>query len=241
MVARLKLISNPIPWSLVIKTVVLGGIWYFLPFPIFLVLALYFYLVPMFKPSELAAPYFVTLILAFFLQTSFWAAVFVAVSMYLILGAKDLIFINRKAVYETIVFILVFVMFLRFFQEFGTWFGISSVLWSVALAFFTYILFKGFLSYEGVFGEELTVEARRHKFLILGLSSFIVWQLTWVLVFLPVGSIYQTAVMFLVSIILLELTSAYFSQSLTARKVLMNFTLFFILLVLILTSTKWEL
>ena len=241
MVARLKLISNPIPWSLVIKTVVLGGIWYFLPFPIFLVLALYFYLVPMFKPSELAAPYFVTLILAFFLQTSFWAAVFVAVSMYLILGTKDLIFINRKAIYETIVFILIFVMFLYFFLGLGSWFGISSILWSVMLALFIYILFKGFLGYEGVLSEELTVEAKGHKFLVLGLSSFLVWQLTWVLVFLPIGSIYQTAVAFLVSVILLELVLVYFSRSLTARKILMNFTLFFILLVLILTSTRWEL
>ena len=161
--------------------------------------------------------------------------------MYLILGAKDLIFINRKAVYETIVFILIFVMFRYFFLGLGSWFGILSILWSVMLAFFIYILFKGFLGYEGVLSEELIVEARGHKFLVLGLSSFLVWQLTWVLVFLPIGSIYQTATAFLVSVILLELVLVYFSRSLTARKILMNFALFFILLVLILTSTRWEL
>jgi len=241
MVAKLRLISSPIPWFLVIKAVALGGIWYFLPFPVFLLLALYFYFVPLFRPSELRAPFLVTLVLAFFLPSGFWSAAFLIVMIYLILGTKDLIFINRKAVYETIVFLSMFTLFFYFFLEFGTWFGFLSVLGSIVVAFFVYLLLKGFINYEGVLGEKFTAEDRSHRFLVVGLSSFLIWQLIWVLVFLPVGAIYQTAILFLVSIVLLEFVLAYFNRSLTPRKVLVNFTLFFIFMVLILTSTRWEL
>jgi len=241
MVEKLKSISKPIPWSLVAKSVVLSGVWYFLPLPFFLALALFFYFVPLFKPSDLGAPFMVTLVLSFFLETGFWTAFFMAVAMYLILGTKDLIFINRKAVYETLVFILLFTLFMYFFLELGTWFGIMSVLWSVVIGFFSFALFRGFINYDRVLSEELGPEAGSHKFLVIGLASFFIWQLLWVLVFLPVGPTYQTAILFLVSIILLEFVLAYFSRNLTPRRVLFNFTLFFIFLVFILTSTRWEL
>lgn len=241
MAAKLELISKPIPWSLVVKAALLGGVWFFLPFPIFLILAFYFYLVPLFKPLELGACFLVTLVFSFLIPESFPSAVFLGVVFYLILGVKDLVFIHRKAVYQAVVLLTIFLMDLYFFFELGGWFGFRTLFWSVLVAFFSFLLMRGFLKYEGVVEEEAGWAAGWHKFLILGLVGFLTWELMFVLLFLPLGFIYQTAILFLTSVVFLELTLAYFNRCLSPRKVLFNFTLFFIFVVFILAGTKWEL
>lgn len=241
MAAKLRSILKPIPWSLLAKAAVFGGGWLYLPFPIFLAAALYFYLVPLFNTLKLALPFVLTLILAGLLPHGFWAALVFAIIFYLILGIKGLFFINRRAAYETLVFFIMFLLFLYFFFRLGGGVEGTALPWSFIVSLTFFLLVSGLINYEGVIGVEAQKLERRYKFLVLGLTSFLLWQLILVLLILPFSFIYQTAMIFLLAAIFLELILAYLNSNLTLRKVLANFTIFFIFAVFILSSTKWDL
>jgi len=65
------------------------------------------------------------------------------------------------------------------------------------------------------------------------------WQLLIVGLFLPLDFLYQSAIIFLVAVIILDLVPQYVFGELTRRKVLATGTVLFALLVIVLSSARW--
>ncbi|MEK7181276.1 MAG: hypothetical protein AAB738_03025 [Patescibacteria group bacterium] len=237
MEARLKLILKLIPWSLIVKTLVFAGAWWILPFGLFLIVASYLYLVPFFKPLKFLAPFLtlLALISPFFLAKSFWVIALGSATFFIILGVRELLFINRRAVYKTAYFILLFMLLHTFFSGFQNWTGWLVVFGSLATALVFFLLLKHLANYKDSPEEQERI-GRRKEFVVQGLATFFAWQLLWILLFLPLNYIYQSMLGFLVVVTLTELILAYINFSLTRRKMLTNFTILFVFVIFVLAS-----
>jgi len=237
MEAKLKSISKRIPWSLAVKALVFALAWWILPFGLFFVVACYLYLVPFFKPLRFLLPFLALLVLIspLFLARNFWVIALGSAVFFIILGVRELLFINRKAVYKIAYFILLFILLSTFFSGFRNWAGWGVVLGSLAVALVFFALLKHLTDYEDS-PEEKEKAGRRKEFVIQGLAAFFMWQLLWILLFLPLNYIYQSMFGFLVAMALTELILAYISFSLTRRKILTNFTVIFVFVIFVLAS-----
>lgn len=237
MEAKLKSILKRIPWSLAVKTLVFALAWWFLPFGLFLVVAGYFYLVPFFKPLRFLLPFLAILILIspLFFTKSLWTIVLGSAVFFIIQGVRELIFVERKAVYKAAYFILIFLLLSAFFSGFQNWIGWTAVLGSASVALVFFALLKHLTDYEDL-PEKREKIGRRKEFVVQGLAAFFVWQLLWILLFLPLNYIYQSMLGFLAVAVLTELILAYVYFSLTRRKILANFTILFVFVIFVLAS-----
>lgn len=234
MEAKLKSISNRIHWSLVIKACALGLLWLLLPFWVFFLAAVYFYLIPFFQPFRLIIPFVLTIAVASFLPYNFWFAVFLGLLFFLILGIKNLIFVNRFDNHQLMVFLLLFLLFFSFFSGFENWRGLIVSWAALALGFSFYFLFHELAGYTSEHG-------RTKKIVIAALGSLLIWQAAVAVLFLPVNYFYQTAVLFLSSVILVDIFLEYLNGGLNRRKILSDFSIFFVLSAVILASASWGL
>ncbi|MBI3588793.1 MAG: hypothetical protein HY093_00020 [Candidatus Liptonbacteria bacterium] len=257
MVEKLKLILKPTPWSLVVKALIFGGAWLVLPFWLFLLIASYFYFVPLFKPLKFIRPFsiFLVLISPLFAKASLGLAAVTACIFFLILGVKDLVFVNRKPKYEIAIYLIYLLLFWVFFSSFENWLGTGVVFGSLGLAAVFFLLTRSFLNYEeilnpvslemGVRGGS-NLEGRKgegvysRETLAAVFVALLVWQLVWVLLFLPFNRIYQTATVFLMVVLVLETILAHFNHSLTRKRLLVNFTAIFVFMVLTLASLSFN-
>ncbi len=241
MVEKLKSISRQIPWSLAVKAVISGLAWYFLPFGIFLVVAFYFYFRPFYQPMKFIVPFTTFLVLTshLFFERSLGMALLVGIFFFIILGVKDLIFVGRRHGFEVAVLFVSFLLFLVFFSRFENW-GVSMVLWSLAVFLVFFLLLKNLTDYNDSLGSE-QIERGPHGLIYLFFSTFVLWQLSWVLFMLPLSLVYKTALLFITSFVFSELNLAYLSQRLSRRRILGNFSLAFVAFVLALASNGWTL
>ena len=77
---------------------------------------------------------------------------------------------------------------------------------------------------------------------MLGWMTFILmWQLIIVGLFLPLDFLYQSAIVFLLAAILIDLVPQYVFGELTRAKVLATGTVLFSLLVIVAASARWTL
>ncbi len=242
MVERLKLISGRIHWSLVAKASALGLIWYLLPFWLFLLAAFYFYFVPVFRSMRFLFPFLILLLLVspILLEESLGLAGLLGAAFFVLLGVKDLILAERRSSYEIFILILVFLGFLSFFSHFENWLGLGVVLGSLFLSLILFFLSKNLINYEDSVLEELTFSSST-VLTASGLIAFLVWQTIWGFLFLPFNYIYQTIALLVFTFVVLELVLAYLAKNLTPKKILTQFSILFVFLVLALTSTRWEL
>lgn len=238
---KLKLISRQIPWSLAAKALISGLAWYFLPFGLFLVVAFYFYLRPFYRPLHFIVPFTAFLVLTspLFFERSLGMAVLAAIFFFIILGVKDLIFVNRRHGFEVAVLFVTFLLFLVFFSQFNTW-STSMVFWSAGIFTVFFLLLKNLTDYNDSLGSEQT-SSEAHGLTYLFFSAFILWQLAWVLFAMPFGLVYKTTLLFLVSFVISEFNIASLGEGLSRKKILGNFSLLFVIFVLALASNNWSL
>ncbi|MDO8536749.1 MAG: hypothetical protein Q7R94_00695 [bacterium] len=253
MVEKLKSILKPIHWSLVLKSAAFGASWFFLPLWAFLVLAFYFYFIPLFKPLELSPPFFLTIFFAAIEPANVWLAIFFAVIFYLILGVKDLIFINRKSSYEVLALLLLFLTFIKFFSHFDSWDGNSAFFGAFFVSLVFFLLAEGFLRYGSspeFSSGEMDVENKlplerlvKIKFakIAAGIMAFCIYALILVLLFLPMNFLYQSALLLVVAAILFEFLIDYGQGTLVRKKLISGLSIFFVFLVIILESAQWTL
>src|SRR5580693_6484847 len=121
MVEKLRSITKPIPWSLLLKPLAVAAAWLLLPWWGFLVVAAYCYFFPFFRPAAVGRAFFVFLLLGILIPPGFFQAVGVAIVFLLILGIKDLVIVKRKAAYGMLVFLLSFGGSLLLFARFPSW------------------------------------------------------------------------------------------------------------------------
>lgn len=236
---KLKLTLDQIHWSLVLRAVLFGLVWFFLPLWAFFIVAAYLYLVPLFRPFRLAPPLLITLFFAAVHTPSFWLAVLLAVLFYLILGIKDLIFIDRFSAYELLALLIVFVMLVKFFSFYSGGFVNAAFFASSLMAGAYFLLVRSFGDYEvnlrtgGSFPRRLNVFAAA--------TAFIFWQLALSLLFLPLNYFYQSAVLFVVAAVFIEWLRDYLAHNLRRSKLLWSFSILFVVLILVFGTVEWGL
>lgn len=225
MAVKLKLILEPVPWLLVAKTIIFGTVWYFLPFWVFLLVSLYFYFSPAFQSGRFLPLFLVILYLASTNEPSIWLAILFSLIFYLTIGIKDLIFIDRKTPYTILIYTLLLLLFINFWKIYPTW-NSKTLLRSILLPITFFFLTKDYLTEWGEF-------EKRRKNLILGLASFFVWQFSLAILFLPLNQFYSPLILFVISLIFLEIMPDYLNNTLTMQKKLIAFSLLFVLITLI--------
>ncbi len=219
---------------LLLKSLIFSLSWLFLPFWAFFAISLYFYLVPFFQPSKLLIPYILTLAAAFIVPQGFWLAVFLGALFFLLLGIKNLVLINRFDNHQLMVFLILFLIFFGFFQHFENWqkWIISPVSLCVGLSFF--FLF-------GELADYVKKNDRKMKIFTSAVGAFLLWQVSMAVLFLPLNYFYQTALLFLLSVILTDILLEYLAGKINKRKILWDFSIFFVVAVIMLASANWGL
>lgn len=205
MAARSKSITNPIPWSSLLKPLLVAAAWLILPWWVFLVVALYCYLVPLFRPFALAPAFLVFLFMTLAAPRGLFQAAYAALVLALIFGIKDLVIVNRKAAYQLLVFLISFAGCLLLFATFAAWSAPSAFL---SLAFLSLAWFW--------FVTDAT-EEQHIPTLPPAIAALIFFEIGVAMFFLPISFFPQAALLFFASALLFE--AATDLKSLTFKQV----------------------
>jgi hypothetical protein len=241
MAEKLKSILRRISWSSVLKAVIFAAAWWALPFWLFLPIALYLYFIPITGVGKVSVPFFVLLLISLIQGKSILATLIFGVIFYFILLIKDLIIIDRRSAYEVLMLVLSYLLVRSFFVNVGGSFGLRALLYSLAAAWAVSALVGSFIKNFSVVPEDSAREARSFQRMLGWMTFLLTWQLLIVGLFLPLDFLYQSAIVFLVAVIILNLVPQYVFGELTRAKVLATGTVLFALLVIVLSSARWTL
>jgi hypothetical protein len=198
MVARLKSISRQIHWSLLLKAAVFALAWFFLPFWLFLLIALYLYFIPFFNSRKLFWPFFALVVLTYIEPANPVYLLLFAVLFYYLLLIKDLLLIDRQVAYELLIIALEFFLIRSFYGHFGIMLMTTAAVWySLLLAMIIGLLVNSMILYvaEGSFLRRPAV----------WFATILVWQFLLLGLFLPLDFIYQSVVVFLAATLIIDL------------------------------------
>lgn len=233
---KLKSILKIIPWLLAARAVAFGAAWWLLPYGWFILASLLLYFLPFFQPARTALPFFVLLGTTLFLpEPNLWLALLLSVLMFLILGVKDLLLVNRASASEALFFTLSFLIILVFFGKFSHPGGLQYQAYLIGMPILIFFLLNHLFFHYG--GEELTPNRRAVG---AGTLSIIVFELLWVASVLPMSRYLQTGMVLVSLLIATELVLEGFRKTLTRRGGLVYFSVWFALMVLMLTANSWS-
>jgi hypothetical protein len=238
MVEKLRSISKRIHWSSLLKALVFAAAWFLFPLWLFVLVALYLYFVPLSQSGAAIAPFFVLLVLMVIEPIGLFFAVIFGVVFFYVLLIKDLMLIDRKTAYEVTILFLAFLLFRDFYEKYGSSLDATSLAYSLGVALLVAALVSSFIRHFGSPGKEGTFTPRR---IAVWLSTVLVWQFLLVGLFLPVDFIYQTVIVFLGSIFVIDLVPQYIFGEASRAKVLVTASVVFALFVLVLGSARWGL
>jgi hypothetical protein len=264
MAEKLKSILRQTSWSLVLKAAVFGVAWWALPFWLFLLIALYLYFVPITGAGKVSVPFFVLLLAALFQGQSILAALIFGAIFYFIVLIKDFIIIDRRSAYEIIMLVLSYLLMWSFFSNVGGSLGWHALVYSLVIACAVSVLVVDFIKNFSLAGPA-SVSASAQNTHVAGAPSvarthghgahatrsfrrmlgwmifLLMWQLLLVGLFLPLNFLYQSAIVFLVAIIIIDLVPQYLFGELSRMKVLVTGIVLFALLVVVVASARWGL
>jgi hypothetical protein len=234
---KLKLISKRIHWSSVLKAAIFAVAWFALPFWIFLLVALYLYFIPIAGSAKVALPFLVLLYVSVFEGPSIIFALIFGVLFYYILLIKDLFIIDRRNAYEIVVIALSYLLLRGFFIGVGGDFGGWSLLYSFVIAIIFSFMVSSFI---GNFSDAFK-DARPFRLMVGWMSFLLMWQFLIVGLFLPLDFVYQSAIVFLLSMVVIDLLPSYIFGELSKTKTLVTSSAIFVLLAIIASSARWSL
>ena len=240
MEAKLRSISRSIPWFLIFKAAIFGATWLFLPFWLFLLIALYLYFFPPFQIFRLGFPFLLTTLSAAVIQRSLVVGAFLGLIFYLILGIKDLIFIKRVLAYKVMTAALVFLVVSDFFHRFSSWGSLSVTFWSLVLAAIFFLLIKNLVNYEEFSSPRTVRVGRSEKLLTFGILGLLVLELAFLLLFLPFSFYYQIAFFSAFIFVIPTLTLDYLQGLHLPGKIIIGLSFLFVFIVFIMASTEWS-
>ncbi len=238
MVEKLRSILKQIPWSLVLRACIFGAGWLLFPFWTFLLIALYFYLFPFFQPVKFVFHFAVLIFFMATMSPGFAAALLFSVVFYLLLGLKDFRFIDRRSTYEAALFLFVIMLASRFYFFFGVWQMTFSVFYALLFGLLFFFLSRGLWGYSAA-SFELALENRSRvsRFTL----AILLCQLMFGIAVLPLNFLYQASIFFIVAAILIESVFDYLYGALTSRRLLVDFSILFVAIAIILGSAPWSL
>jgi len=212
-----------------------------LPFWLFIIAALYLYFVPITGANKVSVPFFVLLLISLFQERGVVAAILFGVIFYFILLIKDLLIIDRRTAHEILVLVLGYLLVRSFFLNVGGSFGARAMVLGIIVAWAMSAMATNFIANFSSAPEDAARETRLFR-RMLGWATFILmWQLLIVGSILPLDFLYQSAIVFLIAVILLDLVPQYVFGELWRTKVLAVGTVLFSLLVIVLASARWGL
>ncbi len=234
MEAKLKSISRRIHWSLVLKAAVFALAWLWLPFPLFFLIALYLYFVPLFQSGKLAFPFFVLLVLAYVqTPTPFFAVVFGA-ALYVIFLIKDLLVIDRRSMYEFLVLALSFLLLRALYMRFNEGAQGMALWYAFIVAAAIVLLLRSLVRASGG-------TAPRDEPVALFLSFALLTQVIIVGLFLPLDFIAQSLLVFLVAFFLIDTIPEHLAGGVSRKKILVTAMVLFALVTIVVGSAQWGL
>ncbi len=275
---RIHSVFRHFPWVVLLKALAIAAAWIVFPSWIFVATTIGFYFIPIFQPLSLLWPLILALAFATTIGFGFSQTVFVVAIFFLILGIKDLVFIDRRAAYQTLVLLMLFAGALMLFFGAPNTSRLSSAWGAFAFGVLAWILISEFLPYampaanrveppvagESVPGVEAPAEApseppvadssnpsvgllsevsreegARKGRVAAALGGFILWQISWALILVPMNAFSRTALLFLATAVFLDLFAGWAARNLTRRLVLTNATIFLVFFVIILTANQW--
>lgn len=205
METKLPSILRRIPWSLALKSLAAGLAWYALPLWAALLAAVYFYFAPLFEARKFAFPFLVLLFLMWAEPVSFLMALVLAGVFFLLLGIKDLVFIDRSSAYEILVMLLEALIVVRFAGRIGAAAWVSAP----ALACVLFLLLLGFLSHEQAAVPSEAARSRRlRRAVMAGAGALLFGEYLTVLSFLPLWAPYASIAAMFFLFLLAETLSA---------------------------------
>jgi hypothetical protein len=239
MAEKLKSILKQTRWSLVLKAAIFAAAWLVLPFWLFLLVALYLYFVPFLGSAKVALPFLVLLLLSLFEGQNIFFALIFGILFYYILAIKDLLIIDRRSAYEMLVLALSFFLLRIFFLKEGGDLGGGSIVYGFCVAAMISMMMASYIA--NFADDSVSAQERSLRRTVNWLSFFLMWQIVIAGLFLPLDYLYQTAIIFLASITIIDLLPRYIFKEISPSKIFTTSAVVFTLLVLLLSSARWGL
>lgn len=237
----LRSISRRISWSSLLKAVFFAAAWWVLPFWLFLLLALYLYFVPITGSQKVAGPFFVLLLLCLATGRDVYSALLFGAVFYFTLLIKDLLIIDREAAHEVLILVLSYLVVRDLYLLTGGSLGGRALLYSLVGAAAVAVLVMGFVKHFSAVPDGAAREARSFRRMLGWMVFVLLWQLLIVGLLLPLDFLYQSAVVFLAVVVLIDLVPHYVFGGLSRTKALATGTVLFSLIVIVLASARWTL
>ena len=234
---------------MVIKGLVFGillwvSAYHWFIFLLFILGAVYFYFNPILNSKDLLVGFLVILFTSLILTVRLSMPIyrFAAVLSFsflwvLLLGIKNLIFINRQKIYYLLNSFLLLSIFLIFFYADKSRFFTLKYLAAGAAVFF--LLEEFFRIFRESIRQNLILGRRYH--LLAVTIGFLGIQLLWVIALLPVGFINASALMLLSILTMENFSLHYLDGSINRRLVLRDITVFLLFGLIIIGISSWKL
>lgn len=214
-----------------LRSAVIGVLWLIAPFWIFLLAVLYAYFVPFFRARTLFFELLLILGIGWTLPYLPIAALGMGTLIFLVLGIKDFLIVDREAAYEAFVFLAVFILVLETMARIPNW---GSGLAGAAAAGAGAI---GFLLLRRIPWRD---DGRERDNLAAALTAFMFVQAGMGIMFLPVNYLYQAAALFLFFVTMVRLGGEIREGKLALPAFLFQFGTFVVAEVLILAIAPWK-
>lgn len=231
---------------LILKSLLLGillffalttGKWFFIA--VFVLAGCYFYFVPNVNSRQFLTSFLIILFFPVFLREFLGSGWFLIVSLvylavfFVLLGFKNLVFINRRPIYCFLNGVLIFAIFSLFF-----WSDRTTVFFFVKYLSVFFIFLFLFKEYLSVLDESSGAQKNN---LFAWSVSFLVLQIVWALNFLPINFLNAGALTLLIVLIFQDFVSSYLLGSIDRRLILRNITVFIALALAIFGASSWSL
>jgi hypothetical protein len=217
---KLKSITSQTHWSLLLKSIGFALAWSVLPYWLFVVAGLAFYFLPFFGSERMIVPFLALLVFAAFIQQGFFATLFFATAYFLIMGVKDLVFIDRGSAYEAVLLLMLTAFSLLFFSHSVNTERVSSFATAIIGAYALYVFFRGLMAHDAPESEHRTKDGIRRMFLGSGVCATILFQGFIAVLFLPMNFFLQSALIVLLGAALVSALRDYISGRFDARVIL---------------------
>lgn len=199
---------------------------------IYFAVAFYFYFSGVSGGRQFLASFIILLIISF-LAVGYWplaVSLLFGVLFFLILGVKNLSFVNRPPIYHFLNNFLFLTVFIMFYASDKSQFFIVKYL---AAFFGIYFLFREVLAF-------MSLPVSKLNLLSFGLA-FSIFQFLWAISLLPIGFLNASALTLVFILIAKDLIFAHLSGNLNRTMILKNITLLAVFVLIIFAASKWAL
>jgi hypothetical protein len=166
------------------------------------------------------------------------AAAFFGVLFFMLLGIKNLAFINRQSIFHAVNGFLLLSVFLCFFSaNKSEWFALKYLLAGAGI----FLIIREFLKFFWQENKKDSAsEGKSFIFLSSFVSAFLAMEVIWAIALLPMGFLNSSAFALVFILILEDFLLNYSAGSFNTRLILRNVTVFTLLTIAIFAASSWS-